>query len=266
MLVAAFVAILLAAESGRFAYTAVLHRGRAAPTAAATGPMNDAASLASLRGLFGNLVAATDAHAAPGTLLLRGTVTFEDPTHGYAIIAVASAPGLYSVGSDVGGALLKEVYADHVVLERGGVFETLAMAKPDSAFVLAGNAPAPAGANDEPSPVERLLTVDELKARVESSIAPLSSVISARPLMNGELYSSLVVKPGADAITFQRLGLKPGDAIMAVNGKQVNPDTFDELSRDLLSGRPVRVYVNRIGEGPEEVKLNAAVLASLRTH
>ena len=264
MLVAAFIAVLLAADLGRFAYAVGGHHGHAASATAAAGVLDNAATLSTLRGLFGELAAVSDAHTAPGTLLLRGTVTFEDPAHGYAIIAIAAAPGLYAVGSDVGGALLKEVYADHVVLDRGGVYETLTMAKPDGAFVLAGNAAAPAGVSDEPSPVERLPTVGELRARVEKVMAPLSSVISAKPLMNGELYSSLVVRPGADAITFQRLGLKPGDAIMAVNGKQVNPDTFAELTRDLLSGRPVRVYVNRIGEGPEEVKLNPAVLASLQ--
>jgi hypothetical protein len=49
---------------------------------------------------------------------------------------------------------------------------------------------------------------------------------------------------------------------MAVNDKHVTPETFDVLARDIKAGRKVRLYINRAGDGPEEITLNAAAVAT----
>ncbi|HEY0803283.1 MAG TPA: type II secretion system protein N, partial [Steroidobacteraceae bacterium] len=81
--------------------------------------------------LFG--VAAEDSrdpdHASPTTanLVLQGTIATRDPTHGLAIITAADPAKVYKVGDDVEGASLHSVYLDRVILNRSGIFETLAL-------------------------------------------------------------------------------------------------------------------------------------------
>jgi len=223
------------------------------------------AGLAALRGLFGTVPTVAELRAAPGSLVLRGTIAFGDPASGFAIISVSGAAGLYAVGADLGGATLHEVYADHVVLDRNGVYETLEMAKPGRDFILSGNASAPGGAGaagSDDSVAYRPPSAEELRERVAVATAPLAAVIKAHPLMNGGDYRALVVDPGPDSETFRRLGLKPGDQIMAVNDKHVTPDTFDVLANDIKAGRKVRLYISRAGDGPEEITLNSAAVAT----
>jgi len=57
--------------------------------------------------------------------VLAGTIATEDPKRGVAIISDGGPAKVYSVGDNVGGATLHSVYLDHVILDRGGVLETL---------------------------------------------------------------------------------------------------------------------------------------------
>ncbi|MCX7058386.1 MAG: hypothetical protein NTZ79_14730 [Proteobacteria bacterium] len=251
-------------ECLRFGYT-TLHALPATNVPGSAPSINVGADtgLAALRSLFGAIALPSELHAAPGSLSLRGTIALGDPTRGFAIISISGAAGLYAVGADLGGAVLHEVYADHVVLDRNGAFESLEMTKPDRDFVYAGNASAPGGSSgsDDATPY-RPPSAEELRERVAVATAPLAAVIKAHPLMNGGDYRALVVEPGSDAETFRRLGLRPGDQIMAVNDKHVTPETFDVLAKDIKAGRKVRLYINRAGDGPEEITLNAAAVAT----
>jgi len=251
-------------ECLRFGYAA-WHPLQATSSSGSTVSINVGADsgLAALRLLFGTMALPSELHAAPGTLSLRGTISLGDPGRGFAIISISGAPGLYAVGADLGGAVLREVYEDHVVLERNGAFESLEMTKPDRDFVYAGNASAP-GANSgaDDSIAYRPPSAEELRERVAVATAPLAAVIKAHPLMNGGDYRALVIEPGSDGDTFRRLGLRAGDQIMAVNDKHVTPDTFDVLAKDIKAGRKVRLYINRAGDGPEEITLNAAAVAT----
>jgi len=232
------------------------HRVLPAPTAA-SGPGLLAAG--AWRGLFGDAPVAVSVAAAPGSLALIGTMTMGDPAHGLAIIRVSGAPGLYTVGGDVGGAQLKEVYDDHVVLDRGGALEVLAMAKPNQDFILGGNG----SSSGQESFYERpkVQTVAEIRESMAVATAPIAMVVKARPLMNGPDFRGFIVQPGPDAVTFARLGFKPGDMVMSVNNRPILPSSFDDLAQDMKSGRPVKVFIRRQGEPPMEIKLNPEALA-----
>ncbi len=254
-IVASICALALVLDVGGYAYrwrqkSAAQSGTAAAATVGRTG--------LAIGDLFGRAVSETEAVAAPGSLVLRGTLSLGDPSRGFAIIVVAGSASLYLVGADVAGARLQEVYSDHIILERNGVLETLGMAKPDHNFIYAGNASVPNAAVEAPYEEPRPI-VAEVRHRVAVALAPVATVIDAHPKMNGELYRSLVVRPGPDSEAFARLGLKPGDEIMAVNHKQVNPDSFAMLTKDLTSGRAVTVYVDR-PEGPVEITLHPAAL------
>src|SRR5258708_27186466 len=129
---------LLAIQAG-FLVTA---QNRGTGLGAAAGPTPDLsppappvqlASIASAH-LFGE-AQNTGVHAnAPPTnvqLLLTGVLAVPDPKRGLAIIGPTAAAGrLYTVGSALpGGVSLYAVYADRVLVSRGGVIESLLLPK-----------------------------------------------------------------------------------------------------------------------------------------
>ena len=138
------------------------------------------------------------------------------------------------------------------------------MAKPDRDFMVAGNASAPgrmgAGA-DEPAMV-RPPSPAELRRRTEVATASIAAGIKAHPKLNGDSWRALVVEPGTDRVTFRKLGLKPGDEIMALNNMHVTPDTLDLLAKYIKAGRPIHLSIGRAGEGPIEINLNQEAVAT----
>jgi general secretion pathway protein C len=253
------------ALAAQFAFTTYKAIHRASPQSSQSASTAAGASDGATdvwRGLFGTPPAEVAAQAAPGSLSLRGTIALGIPTLGFAVIAVAGTSGLYAVGAEVGGARLKEVYADHVVLDRNGVLEVLNMAKPDASFVLAGNGMIPGRTHGGGAgPVSVPPSPTEVRERVAEATAPLAMVIKAHPLFNGASFRALVVEPGPDAMTFRKLGLQPGDEVMAVNNKHVTEDSFDVLAGDLKSGRKMHLSIIREGVGPMELNLNAEAAA-----
>ena len=80
----------------------------------------------------------SNAPQSSANLVLAGTIATQDPKHGVAIIIDGGPSKVYSVGDNVGGALLHAVYLDHVILDRGGALKTLLLPR----LLLAGGAPA----------------------------------------------------------------------------------------------------------------------------
>src|SRR6267378_864541 len=77
-----------------------------------------------------------NAPQSTANLVLAGTIATQDPKRGVAIISDGGPSKVYSVGDNVGGASLHSVYLDHVILDRGGVLETLLLPRQ-----LAGSRP-----------------------------------------------------------------------------------------------------------------------------
>ena len=100
-----------------------------APAAAARAPAapDSARSAASAAGLFGNAKQGPGA-AAPGSIRLVGVVAASGERRGHALLRLYAKKTVAVLqGEDIEpGLRLAEVHADHVVLERDGVRETLA--------------------------------------------------------------------------------------------------------------------------------------------
>ena len=106
-----------------------------APTPAPTTQQATAAD-----GLFGNAQRESDGGAATGIAIrLLGIVAATDGHRGYALLQLEAKDVLaVREGDDVApGVRLAKVGTDHVVLERGGVRETLAWPKPGVAAPFA---------------------------------------------------------------------------------------------------------------------------------
>ena len=81
-------------------------------------------------------------------LFLHGTLATAEPDKGLAIVGTAETSGiLYHVGADMpGGLQLHQVFADHIVMARGGALESLYLPKSTLAAEPASDRPPSAAA------------------------------------------------------------------------------------------------------------------------
>lgn len=168
--------------------------------------------------------------SAPETrlnLTLRGLVALESKDAALAIIAQSGGEERrYRVGEKVpGGALLYEIHADRVILERGGRFETLTL--PREKMETAGFP-----AQRSLSPVQRggqrtgrQVDARQLRALRETVLKnpqEAMQLVNAQPVMDGGQLKGYRVNPGRDRKLFSSVGLRPGDIVTSVNGIPLN--------------------------------------------
>ena len=209
--------------------------------------------------LFGEGHSAVNDANAPQTtvqLVLAGVLALPDPKRGLAIVGQSAATAkLYTVGSAVpGGVTLYAVYKDRVLLDRGGVIESLYMPR---RAPLAGTVPA-ADSTNQGNPGQRLA------ALVQGNGAVLGGLVRAQAVFSGSKLTGYRIYPGSRASigAFTNLGLRPGDLITAVNGTPLDdPNRGSEILDTLSSAASASVTVQRNGQ-PVDLNLNLETVAS----
>lgn len=247
--------------------------GEAPPPAVATPPPAIAArwNLQSLLDahLFGEAsTSGQDGSQAPATslaLVLSGIIASEDPQQGYAIVGESAATArMHAVGGALpGGARLHSVYPDRVVLDRNGSLESLALPKRPLASLAPSPAAAPAAsaASAVASPDPQL---EQMKQAMQRDPTALSEVIRAQQVLAGGRQRGFRVYPGNNPRAFSRLGLRPGDLIIAVNGTPLDdPARGEEVMRTLGSAAEARVTIVRNGRDTDVVLDLAAIAGEL---
>jgi general secretion pathway protein C len=233
--------------------------GPIAPGAgAAEAPPLRVADIASAH-LFGEAHSTVNDANAPQTavqLVLAGVLALPDPKRGLAIVGPsAAAAKLYTVGSAVpGGVTLYAVYKDRVLLDRGGVIESLYMPR---RAPLAGTMPA-MNSTDQGNPGQRIA------ALVQGNGALMGGLVRAQAVFSGSKLSGYRIYPGGRASigAFTRLGLRPGDLITAVNGTPLDdPNRGSEILDTLSSSASASVTVQRNGQSVD-LNLNLETVAS----
>lgn len=214
---------------------------------------------------------APGAPASTTGLILRGTLADRDPNVGVAVLdGAGDGERAFRVGDEVlGGVKLVAVYADRVVLSRGGAEETLRLTRdtnPDPGNIVrptpatvkggatkaavqpGGNVAAPAAA-----PTELQRTV----ARLRDNPAELMQRVQVVPVLdNGKLSGVRVSASGADAALLTQAGLQPGDVVTAVNGQRVDSvERGQQIVAGLSGANSVRVTVLRGGK-PTDVTVS----------
>jgi general secretion pathway protein C len=211
--------------------------------------------------LFG--VAAPDRPAgdpanAPQTrlsLVLTGTIAVKDPQAGFGIIGESAASAkVYAVGNAVpGGARLHSVYPDRVLLESGGQLEAL---------LLPHQTPPAGDVPRAPPPSAGAALTERLRHMMAQDPGSLSEILRPQPVFANGQQRGYRVYPGRNRQQFMRLGLRPGDLIMSINGTPLDdPARGMEIFRTMNSATEVRVVVER-GGNPQELVLNMAQLAN----
>lgn len=218
----------------------------APPAAAPTGP--NLAQIVQAH-FFGTAAvdATGDAASAPATslrLVLAGTIAGADPSKGWAIIGqTAQDARVYATGANVdGGAKLREVYADRVILERAGRFETLALPRLTGA---GGAVPVPVAARGA---VPQQVLPANIQAMMQRDPIGVSEFIRPQPVFAGGQQKGYRVYPGRNRAQFASLGLMPGDLVTQVNGAPLtDPNSGLETLRGITAGGAVTLTVERNG-------------------
>jgi general secretion pathway protein C len=189
-------------------------------------------------------------------LSLKGTIASGDQETSIAIIAdAANQEKMYVIRDTVApGATLHAVYADRVVLNRGGVLEVLRLPKefPEGTTRVRRNVTA----------VSRTATASQpnIQNAVTQNAAKLADVIRPTPYYVSGQMQGYRVYPGRDRRQFAALGLRPGDLIKDVDGAALtNPQQAAEIFQGLGDKDQVSVTVERNGQ-PEVLTLTTSQL------
>ncbi|AOF99220.1 PDZ domain protein [Blastomonas sp. RAC04] len=174
-----------------------------------------AALFASFDG-FDRAATAGDASAAVTSLdlTLYGLRMNEASGGGSAIIAGSDGvQRSYGVGEEVApGVKLVQVLFDHVVLERGGLRESLFIDQSVPADTVGDTAAAPA------TPAQALPVAQAGPLTAEA----ITAGIGFAPRNENGRVSGFAVTPKADGAVFAQAGFKPGDIVTEINGRKVS--------------------------------------------
>ena len=216
----------------------------------------------------------------PLKLTLKGVIASNDPLNARAIIAdQAGREDSYAINAQLPGeATLKEIFADHIVLNRNNQDEILMRAGDASTGGQANNAlpanlptalPGAEFMNPEfpegsppPDAAANLAAqaADSQAANISSSLRnyrdalatnpqSLAGVAQAEPVQEGGKFMGYRMQPGSDPALFSGLGLEPGDVVTAVNGITLdNPAKAFEIMQNLTTATQVQLVVNRNGQ------------------
>jgi general secretion pathway protein C len=213
--------------------------------------------------LFGAFVAdpttqdPANAPLSSANLVLAGTIATQNPKRGIAIINDGGPSKVYAVGENVNGATLYSVYLDHVILDRGGTLETLLLPR-----LLAGSARGPVRA--APALARTSEAVENVRRMVQQDPGLLDQVMRTVPSYDnvaGKLRGFRAY-PGRNRNIFNKLGLKPGDLVTAINGQPLDdPQHSQEVFNTIQSSTTVTVSVDRGGQ-KQDITLNVAQVAT----
>jgi general secretion pathway protein C len=236
-------------------------KGVAAPSLP-VGPTRsvDVASIAGAH-LFGETPVAAqpgqnpaDAPQSNLPLVLVGIIAADNPENGLAILGEnAAAAKVYAVGDNVpGGAKLHSVFADRVVVDRGGKLESLMLPRQTQS----GAAPPSTAALQTETPV-----IDRMRKLISDDPGLMADIMRPQPVFAQGKQKGYRVYPGRNRQAFTRLGLRPGDLVTAINGTPLDdPSRGQEIFRTLGSSSEAHITVMRSGQ-QQDLTLNIAQVA-----
>ena len=153
----------------------------------------------------------------------------------------------YAVGDEIqSGVTLDTVNFDHVVLDRGGVKETL---------YLDQSVPAETVGTEEPAP-SPILPRPTSEAAANPSASAIAGAVMMQPRSFDGKITGIVVSPEGDGALFKAAGFRDGDIITSVNGKQITSTAdIDALKSQIKPGARISVDVER-GANTLPISLN----------
>jgi general secretion pathway protein C len=218
--------------------------------------------------LFGVAVAdpaSQDPANAPqstANLVLAGTIATQDPKRGVAIISDGGASKVYSVGDRIGGASLHSVYLDHVILDRGGALETLLLPRVPGPGMH--GPPVVRRAGGDPRTVAAVENIRRMVQQDPSILDQVMRVVPSYDSAAGKLRGFRAY-PGRNRQIFNKLGLKAGDLVTAINGTALDdPQRGQDVFNTIQTSDHATVTIERGGQ-KQDITLNIAQVAAQAT-
>lgn len=189
------------------------------------------------------------------SLTLKGTIASPEENSAIAIIAdTRNDEKIYVIRDTVApGATLHAIYADRVVLNRGGTLEVLRLPKefPQTAASVRRDVSTVSRATSEQQSIQNVIT---------QNVSKLADVIRPTPYYVAGQMQGFRVYPGRDRKQFAALGLRPGDLVKDIDGAALtNPAQATEIFQGLGDKDQVSVTVERNGQ-PEVLILSTSQL------
>lgn len=178
------------------------------------------------------------------------------PERGTAIISANNGPQTaYRTGeSPLPGLVLREVFADHVILDRGGARLRLGFPPRNSGSTLA--AAQPAGNALATGPVQNALELPDQPAQydlpsgnaVEANFARFLTEASLIPRRVGNSVTGYRIETAGPAPEVEKIGLRAGDILTGLNGRALtSAEPIEELPVILAQGGEVILRYERGG-------------------
>jgi general secretion pathway protein C len=189
----------------------------AAPTA--TVHQVDAEQVAA-RHLFGTAQAGNTGPAPDTTLAftLHGIAAAKRTSDSRALIEANGDEEPYGVGAQLpGGVKIHAIYADRVILDRGGRLETLRLPEQD----IGGGGGNVSGIQTMRQPqamAPPTQNLGQLRQEIMNNPTRLMEVVRTMPVMDHGKLTGYRIYPASNPSVFNQLGLKAGDVVTAVNG------------------------------------------------
>jgi general secretion pathway protein C len=224
--------------------------------------------------LFGRAPAESEAPAAPVSteleapdtslsIRLTGVVADENGKLSQAIIASGRGQERkYAISQEIentNGTTLHAVYADRIILNRGGQLETLRLPRePSTASGRVAPPPPP-----PPPAAAAPLESTSLRDVAASNATQLSEIMRMAPHLEGGQMIGFRVNPGRQRQAFEALGLMPNDIVTDVNGMVLDdPSRALQVFESLGESSQAAVTVLRDGV-PNVLMLDTTQLQSI---
>ena len=209
------------------------------------------------RHLFGTASTQGNAGNAPDTTLnltLHGIVAGKHASDSRALIVANGDEEPYAIGAQLpGGAVIRSIYPDRVLLARDGRLEALRLPRDDSSGGSGGIGQPAMGLQPRammPGPQ----SLGQLRQEITNNPQRLMDVVRAMPVMDHGKLTGYRIYPAGNPSMFNQLGLKPGDVVTAVNGIPLtDPAQSMRVLSSLKTSEQVSVTLTRNGQQQTQV-------------
>lgn len=199
----------------------------------------------------GNVTNAPDTTLA---LTLHGIVAGKNVKDSRALIVANGDEEPYAVGAALpGGAVIRAIFPDRVLLERDGRVEALRLPKTDSGQGAVATTQADTQA---PPPMSSPVPQDlgELRQQIAQNPQRLMDVVRAMPVQEQGKLTGYRVYPAGNSPVFTQLGLHPGDVVTAVNGIPLtDPAQSMRILAALKTSEQISITMLRNGQTQTQV-------------
>lgn len=198
-----------------------------------------------------------DAATTRLNLKLHGVIASDDSREARAIIDVGNEQALYRIGEEIKknkGVKLAKVMDQRVILDNKGAFESLWLYSEEDFKKSAATRNSYKVPRDKASagkkPVSNSITPNQIPKSI-------SDVVRFSVHREDGKMIGYKVRPGRDKVLFEQVGLKSGDIVTSVNGREMtDPKQLREVYQDLKTATEASLVVRR---NEEEIPITVRV-------